>query len=159
MLKIYQWTLSYLKNSSTLVGMLLITIVGASAIELYVPKFIQLFVDKVIPERNFSMFTTLLGLLAVLVAILLVLRMCQTMLQRHVQERASRDLQLDVFRHMRTLGYAYYEQKAAGQTLALLNTETASIQKLYRQLFPSMVQTFIFSFISIVLMVISSWQV
>lgn len=158
MLKIYKWTLSYLKNYSFYVLMLLAIIVGATVIELCVPKFIQIFLDEIIPQGNMRLYFSLLGVLAIFVVILLILRMCQTMLQRNFQEKASRDLQIDVYRHMRTLGYAYYEQQAAGKTLALLNTETASVQRLYKQLFPVTAQTFIFSIISIILMVTSSWQ-
>lgn len=158
LLKIYNWTFSYLKNYSFTVLLLLVIIMGGAAIELYVPKFIHIFVDNILPSQNKKLFFSLLGLLALLVVILLVLRMCQTMLQRHVQEKASRDLQLDIFRHMRSLGYAYYENQAAGHTLALLNTETVAVQKLYRELFPTMIQSLIFSVISIILMVMSSWQ-
>lgn len=158
MLNTYKWICSYLWKNSPFVVLLLATIAGASTIELYVPTLIRRFVDELLPERNTGLFVTLLGVLAGLTIVLLALKMVQTLLQRRVQEDASRDLQLDLFNHMRKLGYAYYEQEPAGKTLALLNTETASVQKMFRQLLPSMVQAFLFSAISLFLMVSYSWM-
>lgn len=140
------------------VVLLLATIAMAASIEMFVPSLIRYFVDELLPEQNTRKFVALLGVLAVLATLLLGVKMAQTLLQRHVQEDASQELQLDLFRHMRKLGFAYYEQEPVGKTLALLNTEAASVQKMYRQLLPTMVQALFFSAVSLFLMISFSWK-
>lgn len=158
LLQTYKWICSYLWKSPRRVGLLLVSIALAACIELYVPSLIRQFVDDLLPNRNVRLFWVLVGVLALLAIVLLGVKMAQTLLQRRVQEEASQALQLDLFRHMRKLGFAYYEQQPAGKTIALLNTEAASVQKMYRQLLPGMVEALFFSAVSMCLMIGYSWK-
>ncbi|MFD0959751.1 ABC transporter ATP-binding protein [Paenibacillus chungangensis] len=155
---VYRWIISFLQPYKLLVSGLVAVMGAAACVELVIPKLIQYFIDDIVPAKDRSSFLWLVILLVLLIVILISLSMARNWLQRHVQEKASRDMQLSIFRHLRTLGFAYYEQHPVGETLAFLNTEVASIQKLYRELFPSMIFSLLFSMIALGAMVSSSWQ-
>ncbi|WP_309122535.1 ABC transporter ATP-binding protein [Paenibacillus sp.] len=153
---VYLWCLSYLRPYLSLLLLLLASMSVISAAELLVPKFVQLFIDDVLPHSNRALFyRLLLGLVAVL-AIVIVVGMAQNLIRRQLQEKTSRDVQYAMVQHLRRLGFAYYEQHPVGQTLAFLNTEVASLQNLYRNQFPWFVQGLIFSLFSVAIMVATS---
>lgn len=155
---VYRWVISFLRPYKLLVAGLVLAMGIAACVELAIPKLIQYFIDDIVPEKDSGSFKWLVALLTSLIVILISLAMARNLLQRHVQEKASRDMQLSIFRHLRALGVAYYEKHPAGETLAFLNTEVASIQRLYRELFPSMIFSFLFSMVAFGVMVWSSWQ-
>jgi len=153
---VYFWCLSYLKPHLPLLFLLLGTMSVLSAAELLVPKFIQLFIDDVLPHADRALFfRLLLGLLAVL-AIVVGVGMAQNLIRRQLQEKTSGDVQSAMVQHLRRLGFAYYEQHPVGQTLSFLNTEVASLQNLYRQQFPWFIEGLIFSLFSVTIMVATS---
>ncbi|WP_158702728.1 ABC transporter ATP-binding protein [Paenibacillus faecalis] len=147
-----------MKRYWLLVVSLTISIIGMAIIELMVPKFIQTFIDKILPTQDYNLFSNMIGLLVLFIAVYLGLSVGENMLRRHIQEKAFRDLQMEIFQHIRTLGYAYYEQKTVGHTLALLHGKPVAIQRLYKVLLPGMIQKGAFSFFSIFLMLITSWK-
>ncbi len=153
---VYLWCLSYLKPHLRLLLLLLCTMSVLSAAELLVPKFVQLFIDDVLPNADRSLFYRLLLGLFVVLAIVVVVGMAQNLIRRHLQEKTSRDVQYAMVRHLRRLGFAYYEQHPVGQTLSFLNTEVASLQNLYRNQFPWFVQGLIFSLFSVAIMIATS---
>jgi ATP-binding cassette subfamily B protein/subfamily B ATP-binding cassette protein MsbA len=123
-----------------------------TGVELAIPKFIQYFIDTILGEQKSNQFITLIGLVAVLVVIMITFSALRNLIQRSLQERASRDMQFSIYSHLRKLGFAYFEKHPIGESLALMNTEVASLQNLYRQLLPWMINGFIFSVFSITLM-------
>lgn len=156
--QVYLWTISYLKPYRMLLTMLILLMIVASTAELLVPKFIEYFIDFIMPNEEWSHFYTLLMIMALVVCIVIGTKLLQNILSRHIQEKAARDLQLSIFRHLRKLGFSYYERNPVGQTLSFLNTEVKAVQNLYRQGFPWLIEGIIFSIIAIVMMVTTSWQ-
>jgi ATP-binding cassette subfamily B protein len=153
---VYLWTLSYLKPYLGTVFLLVGAMTAVSAFELVVPKIIQYFIDSIVPTRNMKEFYLLLfGTLVLLILLISALR-SQNVCQRRLQEYAARDLQQDMFRHLRKLGFSYAERHPVGETLSFLNTEVAAIQNMYRTHFPAMLNGFMFSTLSVVLMLSSS---
>ncbi|WP_158560392.1 ABC transporter ATP-binding protein [Paenibacillus contaminans] len=155
---VYVWSLSFLKPYIGLLLLFIAVMIVLSISELVIPKFIQYFIDTLLPERDFQTFYLSIAALAGMVAVILVMHMLYNLLQRHLQEKAGRDLQLSIFRHLRKLGFAYYEQNPVGQTLSFLNTEVGALQNLYRQSFPWMIHEIMFSVIAVTVMVITSPQ-
>jgi ATP-binding cassette, subfamily B, bacterial len=149
---VYMWSLSFLKPYFVILLLLVGATVVQSTAELAVPKFIQHFIDVILPERNWPLFYLLIGLLALVIVLMIGAGLLQNLLRRHIQEKAARDLQFSIFSHLRKLGFAYYEQNPVGQTLSFLNTEVGALQSLYRQSFPWLIDGVIFSIISVVMM-------
>lgn len=157
-LPVYRWILSFLKPYAWMFAGLIAVMGAAASVELAVPKMIQHFIDHILPAQDWNAFTIMFTGFAVLIAVFIALIMVRNLLQRHVQEKASRDLQLAVHQHLRELGFAYYEKHPVGETLAFLNTEVSAVQNLYRYLFPDTILNFLFSLFALMLMVSSSWQ-
>ncbi|WP_409345809.1 ABC transporter ATP-binding protein [Paenibacillus sp. MBLB4367] len=155
---VYVWSLSFLKPYTGLLLLLVAAMLVSTAAELVIPKFIQTFIDDMLPERNWRLFYFSIAGLAGVIALNLGVSMLCNLLQRHIQEKAGRDLQLSIFRHLRKLGFAYYEQNPVGQTLSFLNTEVGALQSLYRQSFPWMIHEVLFSVIAVTVMVATSPQ-
>ncbi|WP_010268215.1 ABC transporter transmembrane domain-containing protein [Paenibacillus senegalensis] len=156
LLPVYLWTLSYVKPYLGLLALVVLSLALVSAVELAIPKFFQFFIDSVIPGTSQSSFLGMVIFFVALLAALLAGQAGFNVFQRQLQERASRDLQLSIFKQIRKLGFAYYERNPVGETLAFLNTEVASIQNLYRQSFPSLLNGLLFSILSVAVMLSTS---
>ncbi|WP_164821627.1 ABC transporter ATP-binding protein [Paenibacillus koleovorans] len=114
-----------------------------SASEIAIPKFLQVVVDEVVPHRDSKLLLTMFVMVVVVVVVHIALTAARNLLRRIFSMKASKDLQLALFRHLRQLGFSYYEQNPVGRTLTLLNTEVAGVQSMYQWYFPEMVQRLI----------------
>ncbi|PGE91383.1 ABC transporter transmembrane domain-containing protein, partial [Bacillus toyonensis] len=76
--------------------------------------------------------------------------------QRKLQEYCSRDFQLHILQHLRSLDIYYYETNSSGKLLSILSTEVKNVQKLYSSLLPMFIQELLFAIISIGFMLITS---
>lgn len=150
---VYKWTLGYMRPYMwPLIGFIACGLVLVVA-DLSVPKFIQLLVDHVIPDRDLALFGLLVaGMLGILV-LRLAATFGTTLMQRRFTEKAARDLQLSILAKLRTLGFAYYEKHPVGETLTLFHTDSAAVQRFYRDLFPFMLLRSIMLVLSIVMLV------
>ncbi len=156
--KVYFWALSftkpYIRNTILIItcGLML------SLIELLIPKFIQYFIDIILPNQDYKLFMyCLIGILFLFI-VKFGTSSAKELLERNVSENAGKDLQVSMLRHLRKLGFSYFERTSVGATLSLLNTEVAAVQKLYRLFFPSTIQFTLFSLVSIVLMIQMSFE-
>jgi ATP-binding cassette, subfamily B, bacterial len=152
LLMVYFWTLSFLRPYLPKLFLLILCGLVINGVELTIPKFIQYFIDSIINEQESKQFIALLALVAVFVVIMILFLALRNLVQRSLQESTSRDMQFSIYSHLRKLGFAYFEKHPVGESLSLMNTEVTSLQKLYRQLFPWMINGLIFSVFSITLM-------
>ncbi|MBD2843885.1 ABC transporter ATP-binding protein [Paenibacillus sp. IB182496] len=153
---VYRWSLSYLRPYLGLLLLVVGTSVLLSAAELAVPKSIEFFVDIVLPADDRRLFWLLGALLTIVLLVVVAASMAQNLLRRHLQEKPTRDIQQAIFRHLRRLGFAYYERHPAGETLSFLNTEVAAMQNFYRQQLPWLIDGLVFSTISVGFMIATS---
>lgn len=155
---VYLWSLSFMKPYIGLLFALVATGSIVSAAELAVPKLVELFIDVILPDHNTHFFLLLIISFIGIILLVLAASMLQNLFQRRMQEQAARDVQHTIFRHLRKLGFAYYEKHPVGETLSFLNTEVTAMQNLYRQGIPWLIQSILFSIIAIALMVWTSPQ-
>ncbi|SFL71316.1 ATP-binding cassette, subfamily B [Gracilibacillus orientalis] len=158
LLRVYFWTLSFLKPYKWKLILLILCGLVITGSQLVIPKLIQYFIDTILESQQTNPFLWLIGLVVMLVVLIITFSAIRNIAQRSLQEKASRDMQFSIYSHLRKLGFAYFEKHPVGESLALMNTEVASLQNLYRQLLPWMINNFIFSIISITLMVSISWK-
>lgn len=158
LLKVYLWALSYLKPYKLKLSLVIVCGLVITGSELIMPKIIQYFIDEILVQPYTHKFIWLMLFLVSLVVLIITFSAIRNIVQRSLQEKASRDMQFSIYSHLRKLGFAYFEKHPVGESLALMNTEVASLQNLYRQLLPWMINNFIFSIISITLMVSISWK-
>lgn len=156
--KLYLWVLSYLAPYKTLFALLIASNVSISFIEMLIPKFIQYFIDILLPNHEVILFYTLLGALAAVLGMMYVFTVIRNHLQRDIQEKAARDLQFDVLRKLRSLGLAYYEKHPVGETLSLLNNDVSAVQQMYQSYLPKLIQQILFVSVMAVVMVLMQWH-
>lgn len=154
LLKVYIWTLSFLKPYR---GQLFLHIAFGLLItagELAVPKIIQYFVDTILPEKDLQQFWFVLGIVAILFMCVIGFQAARNLLERHITEKAARDIQFTIFQKLRKLGFSYFERRSVGESLSLMNTEVTALQKLYQEHLPKMLELF-FIFIIIFFILLS----
>src|SRR5690606_13254742 len=117
---------------------------AASAGELVTPMLIQRLVDVIVPSQNKSAYVQMLLVLAAVFAVILLCNVFKNSLQSKVSANAARDLQFGALQHLRKLGFSYYEQNPAGETLSLMNQQVQSAEKIIRRFFPEIVQQALF---------------
>ncbi len=139
-LPIYVWALSYLRPYWRRTTVYLLLGLGIAAGEMAVPKAIQYVIDDVIMGRQLDLFIMILGMLLLLFVLVIAMQAGKNILERYVTEYVSRDMQLSIFRKLRQLGFPYYEQHSVGESLSLMNTEVAAVQRMYRDQLPGLLQ-------------------
>lgn len=151
--KVYMWVVSFLRNYKLLFALLLLSGGLVSSVVLIIPKFIQHVIDVIVPSRDTNQLLLLIGGLVPFIIIVLIATAAQNMLRRNIQEKASRDLQLDIFQYFRKLGFPFFEKNAVGETLSMFQTEVQAVQRIYRQYLPYLIQKVTLLAISSVILV------
>ncbi len=139
-MKIYLWTLSFIKPYSRQLTLYILMGLLVTLGEMLIPKVIGVFIDNVLPAKNIHLFSILIGALSLVFGIVILLKGWGNLLERTITEKAARDLQFTIFAKLRNLGLPYYEKHSVGESLSLMNTEVAAIQKLYREYFPELIK-------------------
>lgn len=145
---VYLWVLSYIRPYKGLLASLLLCGALVTGIELVIPMFVRYFIDHILPERKMGLFYTLIIAIAVLIIILIALNALKVLLQRSLQEKAARDLQYGMMKHLRALGFSYFDRHAVGESLSLVNTEVGAVANMYRALLPIMVNELVFAILA-----------
>lgn len=157
-MKIYGWTLSFLKPYKWQVFLLVMYAALITLGEMAFPKFIAYVIDYAAPQKKVDLFLNALLILLGVMMIMFASKALQNQLMRSVREKASRDLQYGMFEHLRKLGFAYYEQHPVGETLSLLNTNVASVQTIYTRFLPNLIQLFLTLIIPLTLILSMNWK-
>lgn len=151
-LQVYLWILSYMKPYLGYLSVLVLCGIAVGGIELIIPKFIQLFIDTLLPNKQTAVFLRLLSGLAFLLAVMIGFMAVRNLVERILREKAARDFRFRIYGKMRQLGFAYFEQNSTGDTLTLMNSDVSAIQDIYRRYIPGMVWKSVFVLISVILM-------
>lgn len=157
-MRTYLWTLSFLRRCRGQVIIFIISSIIAAIIELSVPKFIQYVIDTLIPSGNVHRLLDVMGLLAVLFAVMYGVNLVKNLLQRIIAEIATSELQLRIFQQLRRLGYAYFEQHSAGETLSLFQVDVVQVQQIYNRFIPKMVKEFLQLFVAAGFLLALDWK-
>ena len=150
--KVYIWALSFLKPYSMKVLLLIICGVVIAVSELIIPKMFGFFIDDVLKNKNVNLFIYCLCAILFVLLLKLIATALKEYLQRYIQENSVRDLQWSVVSKLRVLGAKYLEKNSTGTIFAIVNTEVAALQQLYRRYFPEMIQHILFVSIAIYFM-------
>ncbi len=146
---VYRWTLSFLRPYKRQLALFILSGTVISSAELAIPKVLQYFIDHALPAEDVVLFQWLMAGLALLIGVMLAVQMAHNLLQRNVSERAAKDMHLSIFRHLRALGFAYYERHPVGETLSFFNTEVESVQRLLNHYFPNLIRGVFFLAVSL----------
>ncbi len=155
---IYRWIISYVRPYWLSLVLLIASGIFVVGIELVIPKLIQAFVDTVLPGKDTILFKQMLIGLCVALAVMFAFMALRNRLERILREKASRDLQSDIFQQLRRLGFSYFERNAVGDSLYLFNTDVSKVQDIYRKYLPDIVWKSLFVLLSIVLMAMIDYR-
>lgn len=150
---VYGWVLSFVRSYRWTLLLFVLCGFVISIAELSIPKFIQHFIDVILPQKNMSGFLLVLTALIVLIALMILAGTAKNLLQRTLSEKTSKDMQYALFRQMRKLGFSYYEKHPVGETLSLFHSEVNAVQDIYRRYLPGMINSSLMLLISATLMV------
>lgn len=155
---VYLWVLSYIRPYKGLFVSLLLCGALVTGIELVIPMFIRYFIDHILPDRKIQLFYTLIIAIAVLIIIMIALSAIRVILQRNLQEKAASDLQYGMMKHLRALGFSYFDRHAVGESLSLVNTEVSAVANMYRKLLPMMVNELVFAILALGCMMVINFK-
>lgn len=154
----YVWAVKFLKPYKKKIAALAACGTMAVIGETLTPKMIQYVIDHVVINKDTSLFIVILAALTAVNLLMLIAKNYRNLLQRTIGELASRDMQTAIFKHLRKLGFAHYERHPAGETLSMFNSEVASVQKIYRNYLPGVIDNMLFITVAVVLLLsISGW--
>ncbi|GBF75581.1 hypothetical protein PA598K_03999 [Paenibacillus sp. 598K] len=156
--QIYRWIISYVAKYKWPFVALIATGFVNSGVLLAIPKFIQQVIDVIVPTRDTAQLRVMLLVLVPLVVVMLGSMALRNLMQRIVQEKASSDLQLALFRHLRKLGFAHYETHPTGELLSMFQAEIPAIQRIYRYYLPTLIEKSVLLLLSIgLLFSLNAW--
>jgi len=139
--RVYSWIGSFLRPYSAYMIFFLFICLLSSLTQLSLPFFVEKLIDQVIPNKDIDLFFLLLGVVLLLYLLGFAAQIGKNSLALFCQEYPSRDFQMELFCKIRSLGFSYYEKNPIGETLALIQSSVADVQRLYREYIPSLTQT------------------
>lgn len=151
-LQIYLWTLSFTRPYLGLLFALILCTLVIGGIELIIPKIIQHSIDVLFPKKQFRRFIVMMAIITTIIICMIGTMALRNLLERIFREKTARDFQLAMFRHLRKLGFAYYENHPVGDTLSLMSTDLSATQDIYRRYLPGMVWKVLFVLVSVVIL-------
>lgn len=108
--------------------------------------------NDLIPSHDTERFYLFVLIVLGIVALLVLSKTVQNYIQQVLVEKASFDMKNDLLKHVRKLGFPYYEKHPAGETLSLFHTEAEAVDQIYRNYFPYVVKESLFGLICIIVM-------
>ena len=143
--RIYRWMTGWVKPY--MVRFLLVLSAGfvAAGAEFVIPKVVQHVLDDIIPAGDRSGFLRLLPWLIALPFAAIGAGILQESVGRRMQERIAGDIQFGLFAQIRSLGLSYFEAHSVGESLGLLQSETAALQDFHRKLLPGFIRHGLFT--------------
>lgn len=152
LLKVYMWAISFIRPYLGKVLLLITCGLIISVSELIIPKMFGYFIDDVLKNKNINLFVYCLFAILLILLLKLIATASKEYLQRYIQENSVRDLQWHIVEKLRIQGVSYLEKNSTGKIIALVNTEVAALQELYRRYFPDIIQHILFVSIAVYFM-------
>jgi len=133
---VVKWIVSFLKPYAGKLAILVFCGLAIAASEMAVPQAFRYFTDVIYPAGNAGMLGYIAGAMSVALLVVIGASRVVTYVQRYIGERAASDMQFTVFRHLRSLGFSYYERSPAGDAVTLLNHDVQRVQSFFREFIP-----------------------
>ena len=141
---LYRWLLGHLRPYWLRMTLVICCGSVVAAGELVTPLIIKHLIDDIIPNQDRSGLYQMLAVMVAVFAFILVSNVIRNSLQAKISTHATRDLQYNSLQKLRNLGFSYYEQNPAGNTLSLLNRQVYAAELIFRKFFPEIVQLSLF---------------
>ncbi|GFN30449.1 ABC transporter transmembrane domain-containing protein [Paenibacillus xylaniclasticus] len=125
--------------------------IAITVIELLLPKALQIVIDNVLPEKDTALLFWIMLTLVVLIIVSTGLTLQRNVRNRKLQELVAMNVQLYIYRKIKSMGFSYFEEHPVGESIGLLQSEVDALQRYYRETFPRLIQCGLFSFICLVL--------
>jgi len=135
-MKVYLWIISFLKPYKLQMFFFIIIGLFVAASEVAIPMVIQYLVDNVLLDRNSQLLILYTIVFILVVAFMIACTASRNILERHIAENSSRDLQYRIIQKIRELGFPYFENNSSGEILSILNSNVSDVQRVYRMYFP-----------------------
>lgn len=107
----------YLKPYASRVFRILAVVVMMSCIAVVVPYLTKIMIDDAIPSKNLALLGELTGLLAVLIVVYELGLYYRTVEITRVGQLVLKDMRRDVFMHIQTLPFSYFDSRPHGKIL------------------------------------------
>ena len=147
--RIYMWLLTYLKKYKWQMALFICCGLLISLSQMSVFRVLQYIIDDVVMAGNSEKFFTAVGVLLLILVCMFGAMAANNLLSRLIREKASRDLQFDCIKQLRKLSFSYFENRPAGETLSLLNSDVQSVQGIYQRHFPNLVNNALLLFVAL----------
>jgi ATP-binding cassette subfamily B protein/subfamily B ATP-binding cassette protein MsbA len=147
--RIYMWLLTYLKKYKGQMALFICCGLLISLSQMSVTRVLQYIIDDVVMAGNSEKFFTAVGVLLLILICMFGAMAASNLLSRLIREKASRDLQFDCIKQLRKLSFSYFENRPAGETLSLLNSDVQSVQGIYQRHFPNLVNNALLLFVAL----------
>jgi len=134
-----RWLMSYLMKYRKLLIVFIALNIVSSIITQSIPKFIQYFIDVILPARDMKALTVLVCTLLGIFVLNTALNAWQTLISPSIKELPALDLQLDMLAKLRELGFTYFDQNPTGETLKLFNNDIERAKAIFRDYIPRIV--------------------
>ena len=116
--------LRHLKRAFTYIGkhkykMLLALVLSclASVTSLFIPKITQWVLDDAVPNKDVAMLWRMAALFVGIILISIVFTVIRSRIMAHVSQEIIYDIRKDLFDHLQSLPFSYYDSRPAGKIL------------------------------------------
>jgi|LSQX01.2.fsa_nt_gb ABC-type multidrug transport system fused ATPase/permease subunit len=151
-LKLYFWSLSYLKKYLLYVIMAIFFRLIYEIGNVFVPKLIQIFIDNTVSENAIILNKELLFYAAVTVVVMIVSYMAGKCFEVVYVEKGTKEIQWSVYNKTRKMGLPYFGQTAKGEVMSLLSNNVISIYFLFQQYVPQIIMVLLSNLLAVIML-------
>ena len=121
--------LAYLRPYKPILGLVFLSVVAASLMQIAQPFILREVIDSQIQEgRTDNLGTLVLLFLAMLVGVF-VLQFLQTVTITYVSQRVMMDMRLQLFMHVEKMAIAFFDRNPIGRLVTRLTNDVATIEE------------------------------
>ncbi len=122
--------IGYFKPHRKLFALDMLCALAVAAVDLAFPLVTRWSINNLLPDQKYTFFFTVMGCMAAAYAIRAVLYYIICYWGHTFGIRVEADIRSDLFRHMQTLGYDFYDRNRTGQLMSRLTSDLFDITEL-----------------------------
>jgi ATP-binding cassette subfamily B multidrug efflux pump len=123
--------LSYLRPYRARVALAVVLLFAAAGLELIGPYLVKVALDSAVPNRDFGLLGTLVGIYVGALVLAFLAEYAQTLLTTWLGQRIMYDLRMEVFAHLQRLSLRYFDRNPVGRLMTRVTNDVEALNEAF----------------------------
>ncbi|GAU75464.1 ABC transporter ATP-binding protein [Fusibacter sp. 3D3] len=158
LLSVIRWQFNHFKLFKVTSIVLFFVTCFLTVSELVIPKFINIIIDNVIPDKNVELLFRCIIFLSIFVVLIVIATFLQNKYERIIKESVTSVLIQEMIEQNYKLGVAYFTDNSVGRTLSMFTTDIQATTRTYGEIAPFLLKVVVIISICVVMLLKSDFR-